>query len=99
MTQGLRSLGSAALNLCAVAAGEMDVYWEAGCWAWDVCAGWVVLEEAGGRVMGCHSGDWSPALEQRRYMGVRAGEGWEGVVEEFWGCVTGKVEVGFDGVE
>ncbi|KXL42136.1 MAG: hypothetical protein FE78DRAFT_73606 [Acidomyces sp. 'richmondensis'] len=99
MVQGVRSLGSAALNLCAVAAGEMDVYWEAGCWAWDVCAGWVVLEEAGGKVVGCHPGDWSPALEQRRYMGIRAGEGWEGVVEEFWGCVKGKMEVGFDGAE
>lgn len=34
MVHGLRSLGSAALNLCAVASGNMDVYWEAGCWAW-----------------------------------------------------------------
>lgn len=40
MAHGIRSLGSAALNLCGVAAGGMDVYWEAGCWAWDVCAGW-----------------------------------------------------------
>jgi len=46
MVHSLRSLGSAALNLCQVAAGTLDVYWEAGCWAWDVCAGWVILSEA-----------------------------------------------------
>jgi myo-inositol-1(or 4)-monophosphatase len=40
MAHGIRSFGSAALNLCGVAAGGLDVYWEAGCWAWDVCAGW-----------------------------------------------------------
>lgn len=41
MVHSLRSLGSAELNLCAVASGSLDVYWESGCWAWDVCAGWV----------------------------------------------------------
>ncbi|CAK4030477.1 Inositol monophosphatase 2 [Lecanosticta acicola] len=96
MVHGLRSLGSAALNLCGLAAGFLDVYWESGCWAWDVCAGWVVLEEAGGRMVGCHRGDWAPEVDQRRYMGVRAGEGQEGVIEEFWGCVKGRVEVGYD---
>lgn len=34
MVQGLRSLGSAALNLCEVASGSLDMYWEGGCWAW-----------------------------------------------------------------
>lgn len=34
MVHSLRSLGSAALNLCSVARGDVDVYWEAGCWAW-----------------------------------------------------------------
>ncbi len=36
MVHGLRSLGSAELNLCAVARGDLDVYWENGCYAWDV---------------------------------------------------------------
>ncbi|KFY97153.1 hypothetical protein V498_02222 [Pseudogymnoascus sp. VKM F-4517 (FW-2822)] len=48
MVHSLRSMGSAALNLVAVAAGQLDVYWEGGCWAWDVAAAWCVLEEAGG---------------------------------------------------
>lgn len=63
-----------------------------------MCAGWVILEEAGGRMVGSMKGDWEPAVEQRRYMAVRGGEGQHGVIEEFWGCVAGKVEVGFDGV-
>lgn len=98
MVHGIRSLGSAELNLCAVAPGHLDVYWETGCWAWDVCAGWVILEEAGGRVVGAHPGDWTPRVDQRRYMGVRGGEGQEGIIEEFWGCVQGRVEVGWDAV-
>ncbi|KAF2444708.1 inositol monophosphatase [Karstenula rhodostoma CBS 690.94] len=94
MVHGLRSLGSAALNMCAVAAGEMDVYWEAGCWAWDVCAGWVVLGEAGGRVVDANPGGWEVGVDGRRYLAVRGGEGQEGVIREFWGLVEGRFEVG-----
>jgi len=96
MVHGMRSLGSAELNLCAVAAGHLDMYWENGCWAWDVCAGWVILQEAGGRMVGSLPGDWDPRLDQRRYFAVRGGEGQEGVIEEFWSHVKGTVEVGYD---
>lgn len=98
MVHGIRSLGSAELNLCAVAAGHLDVYWEGGCWAWDVCAGWVIVEEAGGLMVGCHAGDWEPRVDQRRYMAVRAGAGQREIAEEFWGCVQGRLEVGYDTV-
>ncbi|KAK3708676.1 hypothetical protein LTR37_011398 [Vermiconidia calcicola] len=98
MVHGIRSLGSAELNLCAVASGHLDVYWENGCYAWDVCAGWVILEEAGGRMVGSMKGDWEPSVDQMRYMAVRGGEGREGIIEEFWGCVAGKIEVGYDNV-
>ena len=98
MVHGIRSLGSAELNLCAVAAGHLDAYWEAGCWAWDVCAGWVVLEESGGLMVGAHPGDWEPAVDQRRYLAVRGGEGQRAIVEEFWSCVQGRLEVGYDRV-
>ncbi|SMY22677.1 unnamed protein product [Zymoseptoria tritici ST99CH_1A5] len=98
MVHGIRSLGSAELNLCGVAAGHLDVYWETGCWAWDVCAGWVILEEAGGRMFGAMKGDYEPKVDQRRYMAVRGGEGQQKIAEEFWGCVEGKIEVGYDGV-
>lgn len=103
MVHGIRSLGSAELNICGVAAGHLDVYWEAGCWAWDVCAGWVILEEAGGRMVGANPGDWDPKIDQRRYMAARAvpkgdEQGQKKLIEDFWGCVQGKVEVGYDTV-
>ncbi|KAF3938815.1 Inositol-1-monophosphatase [Dactylella cylindrospora] len=94
MVRGVRSLGSAALNLCSLAAGWTDLYWDAGCWAWDVCAGWVVLKEAGGEVVGGSPGVWKPAVDERRYLAIRGGEGWEMVVKEFWGCIEGELEVG-----
>ncbi|PWZ02284.1 hypothetical protein BCV70DRAFT_235873 [Testicularia cyperi] len=52
MCQGVRSMGSAALNFSNVAAGNIDLYWEIGCWAWDVCAGVVIAQEAGCAVVG-----------------------------------------------
>lgn len=52
MCQGVRSMGSAALNFSNVAAGTLDLYWEIGCWAWDVCAGIVIAQEAGCAVVG-----------------------------------------------
>lgn len=35
---GMRSLGSAALNFCAVASGQLDLYQEIGCWSWVSCS-------------------------------------------------------------
>jgi len=49
-TQGLRRLGSAALDLCYVAAGRFDGYWETGLNSFDVAAGALMVLEAGGRV-------------------------------------------------
>ncbi|KAJ2921563.1 hypothetical protein H1R20_g15530, partial [Candolleomyces eurysporus] len=54
MAHSLRSMGSAALNYSMVAQGGLDIYWEIGCWPWDVCAGIVIAEEAGGLVTGSH---------------------------------------------
>jgi myo-inositol-1(or 4)-monophosphatase len=50
MTQGLRRVGAAALDLCFVAAGWMDGYWELKIKPWDVAAGALFVAEAGGRV-------------------------------------------------
>ena len=58
----------------------------------------MILEEAGGRMVGCHKGDWQPMLDQRRYMAVRGGKGQRDVIEEFWSCVEGSIEVGYDNV-
>jgi myo-inositol-1(or 4)-monophosphatase len=48
-TQGMRRLGSAALDLCYVAAGRLDGYYERGVKAWDIAAGMMILREAGGK--------------------------------------------------
>jgi myo-inositol-1(or 4)-monophosphatase len=47
--RALRRDGSAALDLCYVAAGRLDGYWELKLHAWDVAAGIIIVEEAGGR--------------------------------------------------
>ncbi len=52
--QGLRRLGAAAVDLCLVARGWLDVFWEFELNAWDLAAGIVILQEAGGLVT-----DWS----------------------------------------
>jgi len=48
--RGTRRLGSAALDLAYVAAGRLDVFYEQGLMPWDVAAGLVLVEEAGGVV-------------------------------------------------
>ena len=49
-TQGIRRAGSAALDLCYVACGRLDAFWEWKLKPWDVAAGRLIVEEAGGRV-------------------------------------------------
>lgn len=46
----LRRFGSAALDLCNVAAGYLDGYWEMGLKPWDMAAGLLIVAEAGGKV-------------------------------------------------
>ncbi len=49
-SQGIRRLGAATLDLAYVACGRFDGYWELGLKPWDVAAGLLLVEEAGGRV-------------------------------------------------
>lgn len=51
-SRAVRRLGSAALDLCYVAAGRFDAFWEQLLKPWDVAAGALMLEEAGGRITG-----------------------------------------------
>jgi myo-inositol-1(or 4)-monophosphatase len=46
--QALRRDGSAALDLCSVASGRFDGFWEPQLHAWDIAAGMLIVEEAGG---------------------------------------------------
>jgi myo-inositol-1(or 4)-monophosphatase len=50
--RAVRRLGSAALDLCYVAAGRFDGFWEQHLKPWDVAAGALVVTEAGGRITG-----------------------------------------------
>ncbi|MEL4898613.1 inositol monophosphatase family protein [Crocosphaera sp. Alani8] len=50
ITQGVRRAGSASLDIASVACGRLDGYWERGLSPWDIAAGIVILEEAGGKV-------------------------------------------------
>jgi myo-inositol-1(or 4)-monophosphatase len=49
-THGVRRAGSAALDLCNVACGRFDGFWEFNLNPWDTAAGVLIIEEAGGRV-------------------------------------------------
>jgi myo-inositol-1(or 4)-monophosphatase len=55
-TRGVRRLGSAAIDLAYVAAGRFDGYWEISIEAWDIAAGSLIVEEAGGQVTDVHGG-------------------------------------------
>lgn len=84
----IRCTGSAAISICRIAAGQQDIFWECGCWAWDVVAAWCILAEAGGIIVDGHPGNWSPPLDNRRYLAVRpATEGQTEIVEEFWAVI------------
>jgi myo-inositol-1(or 4)-monophosphatase len=52
LTQAVRSTGSAALSLCYIAAGWADLYFQYTLSPWDVAAGLLMIEEAGGQVTG-----------------------------------------------
>jgi myo-inositol-1(or 4)-monophosphatase len=63
-TQGIRRLGAASLDFCFVAMGRFEGFWEFGLQPWDVCAGALILEEAGGKVS-----DWDGS--QMPFSGTR----------------------------
>jgi myo-inositol-1(or 4)-monophosphatase len=51
-TAGVRRAGAAALDLCYVAAGRLDAFWETGLSKWDIAAGALLIREAGGIISG-----------------------------------------------
>ncbi len=51
-TEGIRRAGAAALDLCYVAAGRLDAFWETGLSIWDLAAGALIIREAGGIISG-----------------------------------------------
>ena len=69
-SRAVRRLGSAALDLCYVAAGRLDGYWESKLKPWDTCAGALIVEEAGGRVS-----TWAGTPYQSRDLALVASNG------------------------
>lgn len=104
MVHGVRSLGSATLDLAYTAMGSFDIWWEAGCWEWDVAAGIAILEEAGGLVTTANPPEDHATAEipdvrlgSRLYLAIRpagpsaaetARQGQERLVREVWKRVT-----------
>jgi myo-inositol-1(or 4)-monophosphatase len=73
-TQGVRRLGSAALDLAYVASGRFDGYWELSTYPWDVAAGLLLVTEAGG-VVSQTSGEDLPSFSSPANVSVLATNG------------------------
>ncbi|MBO4555758.1 MAG: inositol monophosphatase [Elusimicrobiales bacterium] len=58
ISHDVRRLGAASLDMCWLAAGRTDGYWEFNLKPWDVAAGWLILEEAGGKVSRFDGSPW-----------------------------------------
>jgi len=63
-THGVRRAGSAALDLCNVAAGRYDGFWEFNLNPWDTAAGVLIVEEAGGKVTDFSGGPFQIASRE-----------------------------------
>ena len=57
--QGVRRAGSAVLDLAHLAGGRLDGYWEMHLNPWDWAAGWLLVEEAGGKITDMRGEPWS----------------------------------------
>ncbi len=66
LTRGIRRAGSAALDLCYLAAGRLDGYWVLRLEPWDVTAGILMIEEAGGVVTDGQGA--SPSLQTKEFV-------------------------------
>jgi myo-inositol-1(or 4)-monophosphatase len=60
LVQGIRRPGSAAIDLCYVAAGRLDGFWEERLKPWDTAGGSLIVQEAGGRVSSYEGTPYSP---------------------------------------
>jgi myo-inositol-1(or 4)-monophosphatase len=81
--RAVRRLGSAALDLCYVAAGRFDAFWEQQLKPWDVAAGALIVEEAGGRVSGMDGSPFDGAAAHLVASNGRIHEQMLAVIREF----------------
>ena len=69
--QAIRRDGSAALNLCYLACGRFDGFWETSLSPWDMAAGTLLVREAGGLVTGYDGGEFR--LDGRQILASNGG--------------------------
>jgi len=86
-THGVRRAGSAALDLCNVACGRFDGFWEFNLNPWDTAAGVLIVEEAGGKVSRF---DGSPFELDSRETLASNGPVHEALVQEFQDIFAGR---------
>lgn len=93
---GFRNLGSSAMTMAYIALGYLDSYWDGGCYSWDVCAGWCIIKETGGMIVGANPSEWNIEVDNRTYLVVRGtddstGEDQKRYIKEFWSNVEGHL--------
>ena len=64
LIQGIRRMGSAALDLSYVACGRLDGYWEQNLQPWDICAGMIIADEAGATVTNYDGNAYYPTMSK-----------------------------------
>jgi myo-inositol-1(or 4)-monophosphatase len=88
-SHGVRRAGSAALDLCQVACGRFDAFWEFNLNPWDTAAGVLIVQEAGGRVTNFSDGAFT--IDSREVLASNSllhGE----LLKEFAAIFAGRVE-------
>jgi myo-inositol-1(or 4)-monophosphatase len=88
-SHGVRRAGSAALDLCYLACGRFDAYWEFNLNAWDTAAGVLLVEEAGGRVTNFTGGPFN--IDSREVLASNTLLHDE-LLREFQAIIAGRVE-------
>jgi myo-inositol-1(or 4)-monophosphatase len=81
--RAVRRLGSAALDLCYVAAGRFEAFWEQHLKPWDVAAGALIVSEAGGRVTGMDGSPYNAAAAHLVASNGRVHDAMLSVIREF----------------
>jgi myo-inositol-1(or 4)-monophosphatase len=87
-SRGVRRAGSAALDLVYLAAGRLDAFWELHLSPWDVAAGMLIVEEAGGRISDCFG---APLQVQQRHIDIVGCNQSEVLLEQVL-AITGTID-------
>ncbi len=96
-SHGVRRTGSAAIDLAYVASGRLDFFWEFGLKPWDMAAGTLLVEEAGGRVSDMRGGHHQVAVSE--HLLVDNGALHDEILALFGEIFAGRFPVEMPGIE